>query len=168
MSNSLADQTHYLAVALGANQVGPGGLPRQTFAAVRPLLEGVIKAWAQPASAENLRSSLNFSWSSDYETAPVGGPADQPPYLNAVLLVKGVGVSPGLEQALILLDEFQKLENSFGRDRSREKRWGPRPMDLDWLFWGELRIDHARLILPHPRLHLRSFVLEPLLDVMKR
>ena len=59
VSNSLADQTHHLAVALGANQVGPGGLPHQTFAAVRPLLEGVIKAWSQPASAETVRPDVD-------------------------------------------------------------------------------------------------------------
>ena len=54
-----------------------------------------------------------------------------------------------------------------GRDREREQRWGPRTLDLDLLFWGELRLDTPRVVLPHPRLHLRTFVLEPLLQAMQ-
>ena len=69
--------------------------------------------------------------------------------------------------ALTLLTALQRLEQAFGRDRSREQRWGPRSLDLDLLFWGELRLEHPRLVLPHPRLHLRTFVLEPLLEAMQ-
>ena len=105
-------------------------------------------------------------WSSLHETAPVGGPSDQPRYCNAVLLVEGVKAKPTESAALELLDELQGLEQDFGRDRSLEQRWGPRSLDLDLLFWGELRIDNSRLLLPHPRLHLRDFVLVPLLEAM--
>ena len=68
--------------------------------------------------------------------------------------------------SLELLDALQGLEQQFGRNRSQEQRWGPRSLDLDLLFWGELRVDHPRLLLPHPRLHLRNFVLAPLLEAM--
>ena len=175
MRNSLADQTHSLAVALGANQAGPGGLPLQTLMAVRPQLEAVLSHWAQSIEENRPRdsapngasSALALSWSPLQKTAPVGGPRDQPSYLNAVLLVKGLEAKPELAAALHLLDALQQLEQSFGRNRSQEERWGPRPLDLDLLFWGELRVDHPRLTLPHPRLHLRCFVMEPLLAAMQ-
>ena len=173
--NSLADQTHSLAVALGANQAGPGGSPLQTLTAIRPLLEGVLGRWVQSMQGRNpgtmtpngASSALTLSWSPLQQTDPVGGPRDQPSYLNAVLLVKGLEANPELAAALHLLDALQQLEQSFGRNRSQEERWGPRPLDLDLLFWGELRVDHPRLTLPHPRLHLRCFVMEPLLAAMQ-
>ena len=175
MRNSLADQTHSLAVALGANQAGPAGSPLQTLIAVRPLLEGVMGSWVQAIEGSSpgtrapsgASSALTLSWSPLQQTAAVGGPLDQPSYLNAVLLVKGLEVKPASAAALHLLDALQQLEQSFGRNRSREERWGPRPLDLDLLFWGELRLDHPRLTLPHPRLHLRCFVMEPLLAAMQ-
>ena len=173
--NSLADQTHSLAVALGANQAGPAGSPLQTLMAVRPLLEGVVSHWAQSIEENRPRdsapngasSALTLSWSPLQQTAPVGGPRDQPSYLNAVLLVKGLALNPEPDAALQLLDALQHLEQSFGRNRSQEQRWGPRPLDLDLLFWWELRVDHPRLTLPHPRMHLRCFVMEPLLAAMQ-
>ena len=70
--------------------------------------------------------------------------------------------------ALELFSWLHQLERSFGRDRDQELPWGPRTLDLDLLFWGEWRLDHPRLVLPHPRLHLRQFVLEPLLAAMQR
>mgnify|MGYP001206036244 CR=1 FL=1 len=154
-------------MGLGANQYGPAGLPMQTLTAVRPLLQEVLDAWAPSGSGERPSSLLTFSWSPLLQTEPVGGPTHQPTYLNAVLLVRGIGVTPELQAALTLLDEFQHLERCFGRNRSEEERWGPRSLDLDFLFWGELRLDHHRIKLPHPRLHLRNFVLEPLLAAMK-
>ena len=147
-----------VAVALGANQPSAVGSPRETLLAVRPLLEELFTRW----SAEQLR----FCWSQLVETTPVG-PANQPEYLNAVVLVEGLKALPSEAAALHLLDALQGVEQQFGRDRSREQRWGPRSLDLDLLFWGELRLDHPRLVLPHPRLHLRTFVLAPLLDAMQ-
>ena len=175
MSNSLADQTQSLAVALGANQAGPGGTPLQTLLAVRPLLEHAVGRWSQSLEPSTpgarvskvASAALRLSWSPLLQTAPVGGPLDQPGYLNAVLLVKGLEANPASTEALRLLDALQQLEERFGRNRALEKRWGPRPLDLDLLFWGELRMDHPRLTLPHPRLHLRRFVLEPLLAAMQ-
>ena len=68
--------------------------------------------------------------------------------------------------ALELLNHLQSLEAQFGRNRLLEQRWGPRTLDLDFLFWGEFRCEHSRLVLPHPRMHLRPFVLQPLLETM--
>ena len=148
-----------VAVALGANQPSAAGSPRETLVAVRPLLEKLLRAWAG--------QELVYRWSSLHDTAPIGGPLDQPRYCNAVMLVEGLRASPSEASALQLLDELQRLEQQFGRDRSREQLWGPRSLDLDLLFWGELRLDHPRLQLPHPRLRLRRFVLGPLLEVMQ-
>ena len=147
-----------LAVALGANRPSAAGNPRQTLISVRPRLEAVIGDWA--------RQSLRFRWSALLDTAPVG-PVDQPRYLNGVLLVEGIPSEPNQAAALRLLDDLHALERHFGRDRAGEERWGPRTLDLDLLFWGELRLDHPRLVLPHPRLHLRAFVMEPLLQAMQ-
>ena len=148
-----------LAVALGANHPSAVGSPRSTLLAVRPLLEEQLQVWASEA--------LAFRWSSLHDTTPVGGPPNQPIYCNAVLLVEGLKVPPSEPAALQLLDALQGLEQQFGRDRSSEQRWGPRSLDLDLLFWGELRLEHPRLLLPHPRLHLRTFVLAPLLEAMQ-
>ena len=147
-----------LAVALGANRPSAAGNPRQTLISVRPRLEAVIGDWA--------RQSLRFRWSALLDTAPVG-PVDQPRYLNGVLVVEGIPSEPNQAAALRLLDDLHALEQHFGRDRAGEERWGPRTLDLDLLFWGELRLDHPRLALPHPRLHLRAFVMEPLLQAMQ-
>ncbi|MGB0529434.1 MAG: 2-amino-4-hydroxy-6-hydroxymethyldihydropteridine diphosphokinase [Synechococcus sp.] len=148
-----------VAVALGANQPSAAGSPRETLVAVRPLLEDLLRVWSD--------QELVCRWSSLHDTAPVGGPPDQPRYCNAVMLVEGLRASPSEASALQLLDELQRLEQQFGRDRSREQLWGPRSLDLDLLFWGELRLEHPRLQLPHPRLHLRRFVLAPLLEAMQ-
>ena len=146
-----------LAVALGANQPSAVGWPRDTLKAVRPLLDADLTAWAG--------LSPRCRWSALLETAPVG-PVEQPRYLNAVVLVDGLPVEPTETAALQLLDRLHQLERMFGRDRVLEQRWGPRTLDLDLLFWGELRMEHPRLVLPHPRLHLRAFVMEPLLQAM--
>ena len=148
-----------VAVALGANRPSAAGSPRETLVAVRPLLEDLLRVWSN--------QELVYRWSSLHDTAPVGGPPDQPRYCNAVMLVEGLRASPREASALQLLDELQRLEQQFGRDRSREQLWGPRSLDLDLLFWGELRLEHPRLQLPHPRLHLRRFVLAPLLEAMQ-
>lgn len=146
-----------VAVALGANRPSVVGTPRETFVAVRPLLEELLAGWAAQA--------LCCSWSQLLKTKPVG-PIEQPDYLNAVVLVKGLTLVPSATLALDLLQRLHGLERRFGRERSLEQRWGPRSLDLDLLFWGELRLEHPDLILPHPRMHLRSFVMEPLLQAM--
>jgi 2-amino-4-hydroxy-6-hydroxymethyldihydropteridine diphosphokinase len=90
------------------------------------------------------------------ETAPVGV-VDQPRFLNGVAR---------LETALApreLLDALLAVERSLGRER--HERWGPRTIDLDLLLYGNEVVDEPGLTVPHPRLHERRFVLEPLAEL---
>jgi 2-amino-4-hydroxy-6-hydroxymethyldihydropteridine diphosphokinase len=153
---SLADQDHAaagdaqtsLAIALGANLPSPAGPPLATLLAVRPLLEQLMGSLGGP-----------LRWSPLFRTAPVGGPPDQPAYLNAALLTHpAVPADPAAAQQL--LRGLQALEQRFARQR--RERWGPRSLDLDLLWWGPLRCRGPALELPHPRLLERSFVLAPL------
>jgi len=93
--------------------------------------------------------------SSLYRTAPheAGGPD----YINAVAQVE-----TQLE-AIVLLDEMQKLESGAGRERPY--RNAPRTLDLDLLLFGDERIDTPRLTVPHPRMDERAFVLVPLAEI---
>ncbi len=88
------------------------------------------------------------------ETEPVGGPP-QDRYLNTV-----VEIDTSLEPAE-LLKTLQAIERQGGRTPSAE-RWGPRPIDLDLLLYDDRTINTPELTVPHPRMHERRFVLEPL------
>ena len=90
------------------------------------------------------------------ETEPVGV-VDQPPFLN------GAAALETELSARELLDALLAIERDLGRER--RERWGPRPIDLDLLLYGEERIDEPGLTVPHPRLHERRFALEPLADL---
>ncbi len=91
-----------------------------------------------------------------YETDPVGGPS-QPAYLNAVVAVEtALG-------ARALLEIAHGLEDAAGR--VREERWGPRTLDVDVLMVGDEHVDAPDLVVPHPRIAERAFVLAPLADV---
>jgi len=95
-----------------------------------------------------------------YETEPLGGPAGQPPYLNAV-----VELSTALP-ARALLAAGQRLEAAAGRDRGAGAvRHGPRPLDVDVLWIDGETVDEPDLTIPHPRLFQRRFVLAPLADL---
>jgi 2-amino-4-hydroxy-6-hydroxymethyldihydropteridine diphosphokinase len=91
--------------------------------------------------------------SSVYETAPVGGPADQPDYANAVL-VGSTDLDPHA-----LLAAAHEAEQAW--HRTREVRWGPRTLDVDVLAVGDLELHDPDLEIPHPRAHERGFVLVP-------
>jgi 2-amino-4-hydroxy-6-hydroxymethyldihydropteridine diphosphokinase len=91
-----------------------------------------------------------------YETAPVGGPP-QDPYLNAVVAID-TNLAPSE-----LLRRCQDAEASAGRERA--EHWGPRTLDVDILLIADVRIDTAELTIPHPRMWERGFVLAPLRDV---
>ena len=95
--------------------------------------------------------------SSVYETAPVGGPAGQGPYLNAVAELR----TERTPQAL--LNVLQEIETALGRVRL--ERDGPRTIDLDLLLYDDRVSTDPQLTLPHPRLHQRLFVLQPLADI---
>ena len=92
------------------------------------------------------------------ETEP-WGPVEQPSYLNGA-----VALETDLDPR-DLLDVLLDVERRFGRNRAMEVRWGPRTLDLDLLLHGDLVRDEPGLTLPHPRLHERRFVLEPLADL---
>ena len=95
--------------------------------------------------------------SSLYESAPVGV-TDQSAFLNAVCLAQ-TALEP-----LALLDRLKAIEQAAGRRPG--SRWGPRPLDLDILFFGDRVIDCERLTVPHPRIQERGFVLRPLADLL--
>lgn len=121
----------------------------------RPLrqVEGAVRALRADPDVLVTRVS---PW---YRTRAVGGPAGQPDYVNGVLAAR-TRLSP-----LGLLRRLQAIERSFGRDRAREERNGPRRLDLDLLFHGEAVVEGPELVLPHPRLEERAFVLVPLVDL---
>lgn len=91
-----------------------------------------------------------------YWSAPLGPPG-QPEFVNAAVRLR-TRLEP-----LALLDALQSIE--LGHERVRGERWGPRTLDLDLLLYGNEQIDSDRLIVPHPRLHERRFVLRPLVDI---
>lgn len=95
--------------------------------------------------------------SSLYETEPVGGPPGQGLYLNAVLRLTTTLTAPAL------LDYCLTVEAELGRVRG--ERWGARTIDLDLLLYNDLVLATPGLHLPHPRLHLRRFVLFPLAEL---
>ena len=64
-----------------------------------------------------------------------------------------------------LLGVLQEIESALGRDRTREQRWGPRTCDLDLLLLGDIVMETESLTIPHPRMHERSFVLQPLAQI---
>ena len=92
-----------------------------------------------------------------YETEAIGGPPDNPLFLNAVLQVQ---TSLELRQ---LLEACLETENEFGR--SRTMRWAPRTLDIDILFYDDQVLCEDHLTVPHPRLQERAFVLAPLLEI---
>lgn len=93
------------------------------------------------------------------ETDPVGL-LDQPRFLNGVMVVHTS------LPASHLMGELLRIESVLGRDRSQGVRLGPRVIDLDLLLYGQERIDEPDLTVPHPRLHERLFVLQPLAEVL--
>ena len=92
-----------------------------------------------------------------YGSKPVGGPADQPDYVNGAALLC-THLAPHA-----LLAALQAIEQQQGRER--HSRWAARTLDLDLLLYGEAMIEDERLSVPHPRLVERQFVLQPLADI---
>ncbi|MGO8698648.1 MAG: 2-amino-4-hydroxy-6-hydroxymethyldihydropteridine diphosphokinase [Limisphaerales bacterium] len=98
--------------------------------------------------------------SSLWQTIPVDCPPGSPPFINAV-----VGLRPSLQETpLALLHRLQELEAAFGR-KPKKILNEPRVLDLDLIAYGSLVIHHPELELPHPRAHLRRFVLQPLAEI---
>ncbi len=107
---------------------------------------------------QTLPDSHLVQCSSLYASAPIGD-TDQPDFINAVCELE-TGLPPErLMQALLDIEAGQ------GRDRSDGKMGGPRILDLDLLVYGQIQQTTARVVLPHPRLHQRAFVLYPLSEI---
>ena len=125
-------------IALGANLNSPAST-----------LESALETISQSKGIELVkRSSL-------YRSPPLD--ADGPDYINAVAEIKTT-LTP-----LELLHQLQAIENAFGRERLY--RNSPRTLDLDVLLYENFNSDSAELTVPHPRMHLRSFVLMPLMEI---
>lgn len=92
-----------------------------------------------------------------WRSAPLG-PVDQPDFVNAV-----AGVLTTLEPAALLAG-LKEIERAMGRSQP-PRRWGPRLIDLDLLLLADEQSDGPALVLPHPGLHLRNFVLYPLAEI---
>lgn len=115
----------------------------------------------------NFRSAVEFLRATDgievaavgepLRTDPVGGPEDQPPYLNA-----GIRLTTKLPVAQ-LHQRLVEIETELGRER--RVRWGSRKIDLDLLLYSEQQIESELLVVPHPRMSFRRFVLEPCLSI---
>lgn len=114
-------------------------------------LAEALAALAEPPGTQLVRASRL------YETAPVGGPP-QGPYLNAVAEFECDRSPAGVLRVLL------SIEAEAGRLRSGQ-RDRPRELDLDLLLYGDQVLETQELIVPHPRLHLRAFVLEPLAEL---
>jgi 2-amino-4-hydroxy-6-hydroxymethyldihydropteridine diphosphokinase len=136
------DPDRLAIVALGSNV----GDPRQNvLAAIEQL-----KAFS---AAPLLRSSL-------WQTSPLDCPPGSPPFINAVVaMVPLAGEAPES-----LLGKLKLLEQEFGR-RPKQVMNEPRPLDLDLVVFGQQTSVTETLTLPHPRAHLRRFVLQPLAEI---
>jgi 2-amino-4-hydroxy-6-hydroxymethyldihydropteridine diphosphokinase len=96
--------------------------------------------------------------SSDYSTPP-WGEAQQADFINACIEIE-TSLDPHA-----LLFALQKIEVKFGRDRTHERRWGPRTLDLDLIAYDDVTMQTPELTLPHPHLFERAFVLVPLAEI---
>ncbi len=116
---------------------------------------------------ENLREAVRLLTESDslrlrlvaslYETAPVGGPQEQSDYFNSA-----ISISTRLD-APTLLKHCLDVERMMGRVRKQAN--GPRNIDIDMLIYEDLQIELPDLTIPHPRMHLRRFVLTPMVEI---
>jgi 2-amino-4-hydroxy-6-hydroxymethyldihydropteridine diphosphokinase len=130
---------HIAFIGLGSNLEDPLSQLQRAFAD----LEGL------PGTRLLARSSL-------YRSAPIGL-LDQPDFMNAVAKI-ATGLTP---QAL--LDALLHIEHSHGRERTF--RNAPRTLDLDVLLYDDIQLHEHGLTIPHPQMHRRAFVLQPLLEV---
>jgi 2-amino-4-hydroxy-6-hydroxymethyldihydropteridine diphosphokinase len=130
-------------IALGANLLSSAGPPEATLAAAAERLAALGRVTA---------------CSSLYSTAPVGF-QDQPRFANAVVALE-THLSPNE-----VLNGLLAIEHEFGRDRAASPPNGPRTLDLDILFYGDVVLTASGLEIPHPRLAGRAFVLVPLNEI---
>jgi 2-amino-4-hydroxy-6-hydroxymethyldihydropteridine diphosphokinase len=138
--NLKADEMAF--VALGSNLGDSAEIVRRAFDRLQTLSDAPL-----------LRSSL-------WRSTPVECPPGSPPFVNAV-----AGLWPRAEEMpQSLLHKLQVLETEFGRRRGNIPN-APRPLDLDLIAFGARMATLPGLVLPHPRAHLRRFVLQPLAEI---
>jgi 2-amino-4-hydroxy-6-hydroxymethyldihydropteridine diphosphokinase len=137
--HQVKDSAEMAFVALGSNLGNSTRIVRRAMERLQPL-----------SAAPLLRSSL-------LRTRPVNCPPGSPPFLNAVI---GLRPLPG-EVPQSLLRQLRQLEREFGRQPGKIRN-APRRLDLDLIAFGSQIIDSPQLVLPHPRAHMRRFVLQPL------
>lgn len=107
---------------------------------------------------EGLKYTRILKKSGLHETKPAGGPRGQGDYLNAAIKISTM-FSPRC-----LLKELKLIECQLGRKKG--VRWGPRVIDLDILFFANKRIKTRELVIPHPRIFMRDFVIMPLSEII--
>lgn len=141
-----------ILIGLGSNVTGPWGSPRQT-------LERALAALGEPP--------LRLERASAIIASEPWGRKDQPVYANAVARIKT------RLQPLELLSYLRQIERAAGRER--RERWGERTLDLDILDYNGMKLNEtadqstdAQLVLPHPSMHERAFVLEPIAEIAPR
>ncbi len=132
---------HIAFIGFGSNLADPCGQLRHAFAEIGKLPETHLLA----------QSSL-------YRSAPIGF-LDQPDFVNAVAQVATALTPRALLQALL------RIEQQHGRERTF--RNAPRTLDLDVLLYDDLQLHEPGLIIPHPQMHLRAFVLQPLVEIAR-
>jgi 2-amino-4-hydroxy-6-hydroxymethyldihydropteridine diphosphokinase len=130
-------------IGLGSNLPSFAGSSKATLAAATERLNSFAKIAAQSAF---------------YQTEPVGN-SDQPEFVNAAVAIETV------LRPLDLLDHLLHIERAFGRERSHAVAKGPRTLDLDLLLIDNLVLHSSRLVLPHPAMAERRFVLAPLTEI---
>jgi len=119
-------------------------------------LENLRTARRQITELAQVQSPLVFS--SIYETEPIDCERGAPKFLNAVIEFDYEG------DPVRLLEQLSQVEESLGRRRDHPKNVS-RTVDIDLLYCGDRQIDNERLQLPHPQMHSRKFVLQPLADI---
>ena len=120
---------------------------------VRATLDVAVRRFADGAGVKLVARS------SDYRTPP-WGVTDQPAFINCAVAIE-TELSPRA-----LLARALAVESALGRDRARERRWGPRTIDIDLLAYDDVVLNEPELTLPHPRLFERAFVLIPLAEIV--
>lgn len=135
-----------VCISIGSNLASAQGSSKETVARAIEELRLLSLTYCQASSL--------------YETSPVDCPADAPPFINAVVKMD---VAETIEPAGFL-EMLQAIEKKYGRERPGQPN-APRTLDLDLISFGSVREHRAELELPHPRAHLRAFVLTPLVEV---
>ena len=161
-----------LCLSLGANIDSKFGSPIKTLIKAKFSVELIINNLISQEKNNQLLPNVNnqyLFWSSLYKSHPHGVVEFQPDYINTLLLVKTVDLPiSSVENAKFLLQEFQNLEQKFGRYKNTKERWQSRCLDIDILWWDDLNYRDDILSIPHPRFVNRNFVISPLSEVLSK